>query len=171
MEEGKGFDRAFFYFIRDRMGEEEADLFSGMQIKSFESVLLRQRQWAGHACFLKAPCDRAYQEDMGQVRRCMVKWQHWVQTRSISLCMRKKGKAILNRQDRWRAAKKSDILNMKVLNAHIRDLFFMSYPQKSARRLRRQTHRIFVGSQRKKEKKTDGREAGKGGKKRGRKKE
>ena len=80
--------------------------------------------------------------------------------------MRKKGKAILNRQDRWRAAKKSDILNMKVLNAHIRDLFFMSYPQKSARRLRRQTHRIlFEGSQRKKEKKTDGREAGKGGKK------
>ena len=43
MEEGKGFDRAFFYFIRDRMGEEEADLFSGMQIKSFESVLLGQR--------------------------------------------------------------------------------------------------------------------------------
>ncbi len=43
MEEGKGFDRAFFHFIRDRMGEEEADLFSGMQIKSFESVLLRQR--------------------------------------------------------------------------------------------------------------------------------
>ena len=36
--------------------------------------------------------------------------------------------------------------------------------------MRRQTHRIFVGSQRKKEKETDGREAGKGEKKREREK-
>ena len=65
MEEGKGFDRAFFHFIRDRMGEEEADPLLGNADQIFRVRSAWTEIVGGHACFLNAPIDRAYQEDMG----------------------------------------------------------------------------------------------------------